>query len=98
MSPKLNFKIIGQGKPIIILHGLFGMLDNWLNMAKRLEDAGHMVVLVDQRDHGRSEHTLSLIHIYIVLPDTPYYDIYGYKLWGATAMIISELEQILKED
>ena len=57
MSPKLNFKIIGQGKPIIILHGLFGMLDNWLNMAKRLEDAGHMVVLVDQRDHGRSEHT-----------------------------------------
>jgi 8-oxo-dGTP pyrophosphatase MutT (NUDIX family) len=33
----------------------------------------------------------------ITLPETPYYDIYGNKLWGATAMIISELEQIIKE-
>jgi len=33
----------------------------------------------------------------IVLQDTPYYDVQGHKLWGATAMIISELEQILKE-
>jgi len=33
-----------------------------------------------------------------VLTNTPYYDIYGHKLWGATAMIISELEQILKEE
>ncbi len=33
----------------------------------------------------------------IVLPNTPYYDVYGQKLWGATAMMISELEQILKE-
>lgn len=57
MTPRLNFKIIGQGKPIIILHGLFGMLDNWMNMAKMLEKEGYMVILVDQRDHGRSEHT-----------------------------------------
>jgi 8-oxo-dGTP pyrophosphatase MutT (NUDIX family) len=33
----------------------------------------------------------------IVLPQTPYYDIHGKKLWGATAMIMSELEQILEE-
>lgn len=57
MSPQLNYKIIGQGPPIIILHGLFGMLDNWLNIAKMLEEAGYMVILLDQRDHGRSEHT-----------------------------------------
>jgi pimeloyl-ACP methyl ester carboxylesterase len=57
MRPKLNYKIIGKGKPIIILHGLFGMLDNWLNMAKKLDEAGYMVILVDQRDHGRSEHS-----------------------------------------
>lgn len=27
---------------------------------------------------------------------TPYYNVKGHKLWGATAMIISELEQLLK--
>jgi esterase len=57
MIPNLNYKIIGQGQPIIILHGLFGMLDNWLNIAKKLETAGFMSILVDQRDHGRSERT-----------------------------------------
>lgn len=29
--------------------------------------------------------------------EAPYYDISGHTVWGATAMIISELEQILKE-
>lgn len=57
MSIQLNHRIIGKGKPIIILHGLFGMLDNWLTIARRLEAAGYMSILVDQRDHGRSDHT-----------------------------------------
>ena len=26
---KLNFKKIGEGKPLLILHGLFGSSDNW---------------------------------------------------------------------
>lgn len=52
----LNHKIFGQGTPIIILHGLFGMLDNWQTVAKKLAEE-YMVILVDQRDHGRSGHT-----------------------------------------
>jgi 8-oxo-dGTP pyrophosphatase MutT (NUDIX family) len=32
----------------------------------------------------------------ILLKDIPYYDIYGQKLWGATAMMVSELEHILQ--
>lgn len=52
----LNHKIFGQGDPIIILHGLFGMLDNWQTIAKKLAES-YMVVLVDQRDHGKSPHT-----------------------------------------
>lgn len=54
---KLNYKSLGQGHPIIILHGLFGMLDNWLSFGKMLEDSGFMVFLVDQRNHGRSPHS-----------------------------------------
>lgn len=52
----LNHKIYGQGDPIVILHGLFGMLDNWQTVAKKLAEE-YMVILVDQRDHGRSKHT-----------------------------------------
>ncbi len=33
----------------------------------------------------------------VILHDTPYYDIYGQKLWGATAMMMSELEQVWSE-
>ncbi len=43
----------GEGKPMIILHGLFGMSDNWVSLARRF--AGHYSVhVIDQRNHGRS--------------------------------------------
>ena len=54
---KLNYKTFGEGRPIVFLHGLFGMLDNWNTFGKAVADAGYMVYLVDQRDHGRSPHT-----------------------------------------
>ncbi len=51
----LNHHILGQGPPIIILHGLFGSLDNWMSMAKSLSD-NSTVYLVDLRNHGQSFH------------------------------------------
>ena len=46
-------------RTLVILHGLFGMLDNWHNMARRLSE--HLnVVTVDQRNHGHSPHTSSM--------------------------------------
>ena len=51
----LNNKSFGQGDPIIILHGLFGTLDNWQTIAKKLAEE-YMVYIVDQRNHGRSPH------------------------------------------
>ncbi len=53
---QLNYKEFGQGDPIIILHGLFGMLDNWQTIAKKLAEE-NSVYIVDQRNHGRSPHT-----------------------------------------
>ena len=41
---------------LFILHGLFGMLDNWHNMARKLS-AHFNVVTVDQRNHGQSPHS-----------------------------------------
>ena len=51
---KLFFRDIGAGeRTLIILHGLFGSSDNWLTIAKTLSES-FRVILVDQRNHGRS--------------------------------------------
>ena len=51
----LNSKIIGDSeKHIIILHGLFGMGENWNSVALNLSNYGFSVHLVDQRNHGKS--------------------------------------------
>ena len=52
---KLNFKAFGAGRPLIILHGLFGSLDNWQRIARDLS-GDFKVYIVDQRNHGRSPH------------------------------------------
>ncbi len=55
---KLNYKKVGEGgQPMIILHGVFGSLDNWATVTKAIADAGYAVYLVDQRNHGRSPHS-----------------------------------------
>lgn len=53
---ELNFKSFGQGEPVIILHGMFGTLDNWQTIAKKLAK-NYLVYIVDLRNHGRSPHT-----------------------------------------
>ena len=54
---KLFFKKTGDGKPFIILHGLFGMSDNWMTLAKQFAENGFSCYTVDQRNHGRSGHS-----------------------------------------
>jgi esterase len=53
---KLFSKILGQGPPAIILHGLMGTLDNWQTIANQLS-ADYTVCLLDLRNHGRSPHS-----------------------------------------
>ena len=53
---KLNFRKNGSGPPLVILHGLFGSLDNWFSIAKELVDH-YTLYLVDQRNHGDSPHS-----------------------------------------
>ena len=51
---KLHYREIGEGQPMVILHGLFGNSDNWQTHAKKLAEY-YRVILVDQRNHGRSD-------------------------------------------
>lgn len=53
---KLHYRTIGTGKPLFILHGLFGSSDNWQTLGKRFAE-NYKVYFVDQRNHGHSLHT-----------------------------------------
>lgn len=44
--------------PLIIIPGLFGSTSNWRGFAKRLGD-DYPVIVIDQRNHGRSPHAAS---------------------------------------
>lgn len=52
----LHHRILGEGKPLILLHGLFGMSDNLQGFAKMLAENGFRVILPDLRNHGHAFH------------------------------------------
>ena len=53
---KLHSKIHGdKGQDLIVIHGLFGMSDNWNTLAKKYAQYCK-VHLIDLRNHGRSPH------------------------------------------
>jgi esterase len=56
---RLNCHQIGDGWPLVLLHGLLGSCSNWLGVGRRL--AEHFTVLaVDLRNHGRSQHAAEM--------------------------------------
>jgi esterase len=56
---QLRHTSFGNGHPLIILHGLFGSLDNWQTIARKLS-GDFRVIALDQRNHGGSPHVDSL--------------------------------------
>ncbi|WP_353064579.1 alpha/beta hydrolase [Tunturibacter psychrotolerans] len=44
----------GSGSPVILLHGGFGHSGNWSYQLPDLFTAGHRVIFIDSRGHGRS--------------------------------------------
>ena len=52
----LFYRDTGSGKPVVILHGLYGSSDNWLQIAGGLSGK-FRVIAVDLRNHGASPHS-----------------------------------------
>lgn len=50
---KLFFHQLGEGEPLILLHGLFGMADNLMPIAREFAQ-NYTVYVPDLRNHGRS--------------------------------------------
>lgn len=60
----LHSKIYGSeksGTPLLVFHGLFGMLDNWGSFGKEMGDL-FPVHLIDLRNHGKSFHSFEMSH------------------------------------
>jgi pimeloyl-ACP methyl ester carboxylesterase len=90
---KLHFKKFGNGEPLLIIHGLFGMSDNWIGIAKDLSQK-YLVYILDMRNHGRSPHVDSFTYpemvedIYEFLTDFNHrqVSIIGHSMGGKIAM------------
>ena len=55
---KLALHRMGEGRPVILLHGLFSSADmNWIKFghAQRIAEQGYEVLMLDFRVHGQSE-------------------------------------------
>jgi len=50
---ELYYRKDGSGPALIIIHGLYGSSDNWLNISKNLAKR-YTVYAIDLRNHGRS--------------------------------------------
>ena len=62
MSVNLHCEIQGEGRPLLILHGLFGSGRNWAGLARRFAE-NYRVVNVDLRNHGKSPKTGTMTYL-----------------------------------
>src|SRR6478672_1449510 len=93
---RLHFEVLGSGPPLLILHGLFGSLENWRSMARRLS-AEFQVFSIDQRNHGESPHSSEMTYemmaedVAELLRETKLrrVNVLGHSMGGKTAMQFS---------
>lgn len=93
----LHSRIVGAGKPILILHGYFGMGDNWKSHANALADDGFEVHLIDQRNHGRSFHSdefdyelmVEDLYNYVSHHKLSNFALLGHSMGGKTVMLFA---------
>lgn len=101
---KLHYRELGEGKPLIILHGLFGFSDNWQSHAKKLADYYH-VYLIDLRNHGHSpwsdefSYDLMAQDVLEFIDDYQLEDVIlvGHSMGGKVAMRLAQLNEDVLE-
>lgn len=92
----LHSNIIGEGKPLLILHGYFGASDNWKTLGNQFAE-NYQVHLIDQRNHGRSFHVdefsyellVEDLHNYIQHHQLENIYLIGHSMGGKTAMLFA---------
>ena len=93
----LHSKILGKGHPLLILHGLLGMGDNWITLGRQYAAQGFEVHLIDQRNHGKSFHDDDMtydeltedLYNYARAHNLKKFDLIGHSMGGKTAMFFA---------
>jgi esterase len=93
---QLHFQSYGLGAPLIILHGLFGSLENWHSISRSLA-ADFQVFAVDQRNHGRSPHADEMsyqlmaedLKEFLAAQHLGSVNLLGHSMGGKTAMVFA---------
>jgi esterase len=94
----LHYRVEGQGKAIVLIHGLFGSLDNLGLLARSLKD-NYKVISVDLRNHGKSAHTDTFTYqdmandVLAVIDELniEQFSVVGHSMGGKVAMALSEV-------
>lgn len=55
IQQNIHYKVIGQGPPLVFIHGILGFWRNFYSIGQELKN-NYTVILYDQRGHGRSFH------------------------------------------
>lgn len=106
----LNVKSSGKGNPLILIHGLFGSLDNLGGLAKGLSE--HFTVYqIDLPNHGQSPHNDDVSYesqansVYRLLEslELPRVILVGHSMGGKVAMRVAQrwperVEQLIVMD
>lgn len=98
MSQQLNYKLEGEGHTIVLIHGLFGNLDNLGLLARDLKH-DYQVLSIDLRNHGQSlhssEHTYAAqaqdIADLLKALSIERFTLIGHSMGGKVAMKLTEL-------
>lgn len=53
----LHYRKLGSGKPLVVLHGVFGSSDNLFTVCRSIAEKGYEVYILDARNHGQSERS-----------------------------------------
>lgn len=107
---KLHYREVGEGKPLVILHGLFGSSDNWQTHGKRLSEF-FRVIMVDLRNHGHSDWSDDFSYPIMVEDLKELFDdlslsnvlLLGHSMGGKAAMLFAQtypqyLEKLMVAD
>ncbi|MEE9363038.1 MAG: alpha/beta fold hydrolase [Cellulophaga sp.] len=104
--PLLHSIILGEGQPLLILHGFLGMSDNWKTLGKQYAANGFEVHLIDQRNHGKSFQSENFDYSFLVGDVKDYINHYnltdcillGHSMGGKTAMNLAcESPELIKK-
>ncbi|MBP0445199.1 alpha/beta fold hydrolase [Roseomonas sp. SSH11] len=93
----LNAVEMGEGRPLVLLHGLFGQARNFGALQRRLAAGGRRVIALDLPNHGSSPHVPVLDYRFmaqtvaeaLAARGITQADVVGHSMGGKTAMMLA---------